>query len=240
MASAAQEPFAWRPAWFLDCARDGMTAWRGVESQSQVATWRLVDSGAEHDTLEAMLEASKPPLPDGCEGLHYLCFTPFRYTSPYPSRFRRPGEAGVWYGAASVATVCAELAYWRHRFILDSAGLARDGNGLLTRHTLFQARIDGRALDLTAAPWSAGHAAWTHGADYRATQAVAADARAHGVEWIRYESVRHPGTHCAAVLAPRALAGGHPFDLQEWVCHATRSRVILNPLAGGTRHSWDF
>lgn len=233
-------PFAWDPAWFQACAQAEMTAWRGVESQAQVATWRLVDSSAEHEALEEMLEESKPSLPEGCEGLHYLLFTPFRYTSPYPSRFRRPNEAGIWYGAESVATVCAELAYWRNRFILDSAGLAKDPDGLLTLHTLFQTRIHGQSMNLTQAPWDAGRAQWTHGANYSSTQAVAAEARVHGIEWIRYESVRCPGTHCAAVLSPLALRKTPPFDLQEWVCRASRARVIVTHKDSGTTFSWDF
>lgn len=232
--------FTWEDDWFQACVRAEMTAWRGVESQSQVATWRLVDSRDEHEALEAMLEGSKPPLPEGCEGLHYLLFTPFRYTSPYPSRFRRPNEAGIWYGGASVETVCAELAYWRHRFILDSAGLAKDDSELLTLHTLFQARICGLYMNLTEPPWVAGRAQWTHGADYSSTQAVAADARIHGVEWIRYESVRCPGTHCAAVLSPQALGVDPPVNMQEWVCRATRSRVIVTHKESGSTFSWDF
>lgn len=241
MASVlAQAPFSWEAVWFQGCTQADMTAWRGVESQSQVATWRLVDSGAEHEALEAMLEASKPAPPEGSEGLHYLLFTPFRYTSPYPSRFRRPNEAGIWYGAESVETVCGELAYWRHRFILDSTGLAKDESGLLTTHTLFQTRVDGRALNLTEPPWDAGRALWVHGADYGSTQAVAAEARVHGVEWIRYESVRCPGSHCAAVLSPHALGSRPPYDLQEWICSATRSRVILTHKDSASTFSWDF
>lgn len=239
-SGTAPAPFDWDETWFQACTQAAMTAWRGVESQAQVATWRLVDSSAEHDALEEMLEASKPPLPEGCEHLHYLLFTPFRYTSPYPSRFRRAHEAGIWYGAESVETVCAELAYWRHRFILDSAALANDEAGLLTTHTLFQAQVRGRALNLTASPWDAGRAHWTHGADYSNTQRVAAAARVNGIDWIQYESVRCPGTTCAAVLSPVALAARPPFDFQEWICRATRSRVILTHKDGGSTFSWDF
>jgi len=235
-----EAPFTWDASWFQACSQAEMTAWRGVESQAQVATWRLVDSSAEHDALEEMLEASKPPLPEGCEGLHYLLFTPFRYTSQYPSRFRRPNEAGIWYGASSIETVCAELAYWRHRFILDSAGLAKDGDGMLTLHTLFKTRVKGRALNLTELPWNAGRSLWTHGADYSSTQAVAEEARVRGIEWILYESVRCPGNHCAAVLSPRALGAQKPFDMQEWICRATRTRVIVTHKESGSNYSWDF
>lgn len=233
-------PFQWQAAWFQGCSLQGMTAWRGVESQSQVATWRLVDTRAEHDVLEALLEQSKPALPEGAQGLHYLLSTPFRYTSPYPSRFRRPHEAGIWYGAETVETVCAELAYWRHRFMLDSAGLAKDESGTLTTHTFFRAVVQGRTLDLTEPPWAGGRVLWTHGADYVATQAVAEEARVHEVAWIRYESVRCPGTHCAAVLRPQALGAGPPHDFQEWICRATRARVILTHRQSDLAFSWDF
>lgn len=238
----SQAPFSWEAAWFEGCTQAEMTAWRGVESQSQVTTWRLVDSSAEHEALEAMLEASKPALPEGCEKLHYLLFTPFRYTSPRPSRFRRPNEAGIWYGAESVETVCGELAYWRHRFILDSIGLAKDESGLLTTHTLFQAHVDGRALNLTGPPWDAGRVFWTHGADYTSTQALAAEARTHDIEWIRYASVRCPGTHCTAVLNPHALRSRQPDASQEWICSATRARVMFSrkDRRGSTVLSWDF
>jgi hypothetical protein len=53
--------------------------WRVVETQQDSSTRRLVDSAAEHELLEALLDESKPPVPDGCRGLHYLLFTPFRY-----------------------------------------------------------------------------------------------------------------------------------------------------------------
>ena len=233
--------FQWDESWFRSCRSGGMQAWRGVESQSQVSTWRRVDTRDEHEALEAMLDESKPPLPPGCEGQHYLLFTPFRYTSPYASRFRRANEAGIWYGAASIETVCAELAYWRHRFILDSAALARDTSGLLTHHTLFRTPVQGRELKLTTAPWNAGRAQWAHGSDYASTQALAAAARLHGVQWIRYESVRHAGSHGAAVLSPQALHAGPPQDFQPWICRATRERVILSRTEGSSAaYSWDF
>lgn len=38
-------------------------AWRVVESQSRVATMKIVDSVSEQDLLEAELERSKPLVP---------------------------------------------------------------------------------------------------------------------------------------------------------------------------------
>ena len=68
-------------------------AWRVVESQSQVATMKLVDDLDEQAILEAELDRSKPAVPASCKGLDYLLATPFRY-APYPhgSRFRRAGQ----------------------------------------------------------------------------------------------------------------------------------------------------
>ena len=216
-----------------------MDAWRGVESQTEVSTLRLVDTRDEHEALEAMLEESKPPKPEGSDQLHYLIFTPFRYASPTASRFRRAGEGGVWYGADSVQATCAEIAYWRMRFILDSAGLAKDESELVTTHTIFNAHLDGIAIDLTSRPWVARVEVWTHPQDYGGTQALAAEARSRGIEWIRYASVRHPGGICAAALAVAALAKAKPLHAQEWRCRATRNRVIFHNRNLGETYSWD-
>ena len=92
--------------------------WRGVEAQHRISTMKLVDSVADQDLLEKMLEASKPPMPRDAQGMHYLLATPFRYASPWPSRFRAPGDPGVWYGAERLETACAEVGYWRWRFAM--------------------------------------------------------------------------------------------------------------------------
>ena len=51
-------------AWFDGAvAPRRMLAWRGVEAQHVVSTMRLVDTPAEQDLLEQLLEGSKPPVP---------------------------------------------------------------------------------------------------------------------------------------------------------------------------------
>ena len=67
------------------------TAWRIVEAQHYVSTMKLVDSVAEQDLLDGLLETTKPPIPPECAGLDFLLATPFRYDAVYPhgSRFRR-------------------------------------------------------------------------------------------------------------------------------------------------------
>jgi hypothetical protein len=216
----------WKAAWFEAGVHSKVAPlWRGVEAQHVVATMRLVDALAEHRVLEDLLDASKPTVPEEAKGQHFLLFTPFRYRSRFPSRFRRPTDPGVWYGAEELQTACAEVAYWRWRFLMDSDGL-RD-QALYTEHTFFQARVRGRSLDLTAAPWKSAARAWTQKTDYSACQDLGAEARSRGVAWIRYGSVRLPGGTCGAVLDPTALSLREGFEQQTWDCKTARGGVYL-------------
>ncbi|HJW10957.1 MAG TPA: RES family NAD+ phosphorylase [Albitalea sp.] len=217
---------AWREAWFASGIRIATAAlWRGVEAQHRVATMRLVDTLDEQAELERILEASKPPLPAEAAHLHPLLATPFRYRSPHPSRFRRAGEPGLWYGAQELHTACAEVGYWRWRFLMDSAGL-RDGE-LVTEHSFFQAQVRGAAIDLTRAPWKAASTAWTDPDDYSACQALGQAARSHAVQWIRYASVRQPEGICGAVLAPACLSLNAATQQQTWVSKVTAQQALM-------------
>ncbi|HEY5899758.1 MAG TPA: RES family NAD+ phosphorylase [Burkholderiales bacterium] len=223
---------AWKEAWFSTGVRvKRANLWRGVEAQHVVSTMRLADNAAEQRVLEELLEASKPALPAEAAGRHYLVFTPFRYRSPFASRFRRPHEPGVWYGAEELKTACAEVGYWKWRFLVDSDAL-RD-SALHTEHTFFQARVRGRCADLVAAPWKAATRAWTQNTDYSQTQAFGAEAREHGLGWIRYSSVRVADGLCAAVLGPEALSLADPFEQQTWACKTTASGAWLQRAGGG-------
>ncbi|MEY3123647.1 MAG: hypothetical protein RLZZ573_167 [Pseudomonadota bacterium] len=229
---------AWSPGWFDGgVAEKSMRVWRGVEAQHIAATMRLVDSREEQDVLELLLEKSKPPQPAMTAQKHYLIYTPFRYRPQHASRFRRGGSLGVWYGAEHLVAACAEVAYWRHRFVQDSAALA--DTELISEHTFFQAAVQGQAIDLMVAPWLAARPRWTHGSDYTATHALADAARGQGVQWICYESVRAPGERCAVVLDVNALdtvdAGN---TLQTWHCKASRDSVMM--ASTDKTHVWQF
>lgn len=202
--------------------------WRGVEAQHRVATMRLVDDLAGQELLEQLLEGSKPRLPPGAAGAHYLLFTPFRYASPWPSRFRRPGEPGAWYGADEPATVAAELAHWRWRFFMDSDGLREQQ--VITELTFFQARFAGTELDLTQPPWSERRADWRHPDDHSHCHALAAHVRSLDppVQAIRYESARREHGLCEVVFDVRTLAIPDPGLQQTWTCKTTRERVLLS------------
>jgi hypothetical protein len=228
----------WSQDWF-----DGgvtqleMLAWRGVESQHIVSTLRLVDTSGEQEMLEKLLEVSKPPAPVMKVPKHYLIFTPFRYRPEHSSRFRPAGSLGLWYGAENLFAACAEVAYWRNRFVLESAGLVM--TDVLTVHTFYQARVDGLAVDLMSPPWVAARDEWMHGADYSQTHALAEAARNKGVQWICYESVRAEGNRCAAVLDVEAVdMVSSDSQHQTWQCKTNRSSVMMQH--GSECFVWNF
>jgi hypothetical protein len=197
--------------------------WRAVEAQHIASTLRLVASVEEQLLLERLLDASKPPLPPDAGDLHYLLATPFRYTSPVGSRFRQPANAGIWYGAEAQRTACAELGYWRWRFLTDSEALQTLGP---SPQTVFRAGIDGRLVDLTEAPFKRLRAQWTHPDDYAASQAFASVAREANVDAIRYESVRDPQHGAAVAVLRPCFKPRRPLEQHTWFLTVRRSAVI--------------
>ncbi len=236
----------WQPEWLDNSVAPAtLLAWRGVEAQHVVSTLRLVDTAAEQDMLEQLIEGSKPALPKtqgepkGQPPKHYLLTTPFRYNPEHESRFRPRRAKGQWYGAEALQVACAEVAYWRHRFVLDSAGL--NDQELLTEHTFFQAAIAGPAIDLMAPPWNAERSTWTHSSHYTATQALAQAAAPRGVHWLAYESARAPGGRCAVALTPNCLSeppGGLERSMLTWHCKATKGAVLFTRRR--ERYGWEF
>jgi hypothetical protein len=206
-------------------ARATVRLWRAVEAQHVASTLRLVDDLEEQRLLEEILDATKPAIPPRARHLHYLLFTPFRYHAPYPSRFRGVTDPGVFYGAESVRTACAELGYWRWRFVCDSKGLTQLGPA---PQTLFEVRARTPAIDLEKAPWSRDAALWKHPIDYSATQEFARTARDSGIGMIRYASVRDPQPgRCGAVLRADAFSPPHPVSpTQTWILTVTRDFAV--------------
>lgn len=217
----------WTPTAVASSARllRRLQLWRAVEAQHQVSTTLLVDTLEEQALLERLLEESKPSLQEDTGGLHWLLFTPFRYPPlPWGSRFRAPADPGVFYGAEEIRTACAELGYWRWRFLLDSPRLDRiDAQA----QTVFLSSLKGLAVDLREEPLAAQRASWTDPDDYKACQRFAQTAREAQIALIRYESVRDPkGGGCAAVLHTGAFAQKAPLETQTWLLTVTPKRVF--------------
>ncbi len=189
-----------------------------VESQSRVATLKLVDTLDEQTILEAELEGSKPPIPASCAGLDYLLATPFRY-APYRagSRFRRARQIdGCFYAAEQVVTAVAEEAFYRLLFFLDAPGAKRPANP--QERTAFRVPAGTtRTIDLTLPPFDREAAVWQHPIEYGPCQEQADAARAAGVEAIRYCSVRDPGGGAnLALLSPAAFRATQPEIAETW------------------------
>jgi len=215
----------WTPrAVASEAARATRRLWRAVEAQHIASTLRLVASLEEQAVLEAVLERSKPAIPAGAAALHFLLATPFRYSSPVGSRFRTPSDPGIWYGAERERTACAELGFWRWRFLMDSAALQALGP---SPQTVFRAGIDAQMVDLTDLPFKRDRADWTDPHDYRATQEFARIAREAGVDAIRYESVRDPNHGGAvAVLTPACFKPQKPLEQHTWFLTVRREAAI--------------
>jgi hypothetical protein len=197
--------------------------WRAVEAQHVASTRRLTDNVDEQSLLEDLLERAKPPLPPAALKLHYLLATPFRYPTPFGSRFRAASDPPAWYGTEVRRTACAELGYWRWRLMSDSAGL----NGLgPSPQTLFQAKVAAITIDLDEKPFARDRSAWMQKNDYGATQEFARSARAAAIGVIRYRSVRDPQIgYCGAVLTPQAFASPRPVKQETWFLTVSRSHV---------------
>lgn len=213
--AVSSEAFAWQ-----------QSVWRMVEAQHVAATMKLVDSRAEQDLLEALLESGKPAWSDPTLGLDYLLATPFRYDPRRGgSRFRSVTDPGVFYGAESVRTAAAELGYWRWRFLMDAVDVERIDP---VAHTAFRVAIQTQVVDLQRAPFDADAAQWMHPTDYGPTQRLAQVAREAGVGGIVYRSVRDPQlAWCLALLTPTGFAGTKPQGaMQTWYLAVSRDSVV--------------
>lgn len=125
----------------------------------------------------------------------------------------------MFYGADERRTACAELGYWRWRFLTDARGLQRIGP---VAHTLFRVAAGGRTVDLRRGAFSRDEASWGDPSSYAATQAFTRVAREARIEIVRYRSVRDPEkAGCTALLTPGAFAAARPLSEQTWFLTVT-------------------
>lgn len=204
------------------------TAWRAVEFQHATSTRKLVATKDEQEVLEEILEATKPPVPQGAEKLDYLLMTPFRYDAPYPvgSRFRRAGTTeGVFYASEHVRTALAELCYYRFRFFSESPDAELPGQHECL--TVFSVSYASRkVLDLMQPPFVKDRALWVHPSDYGTTQDLSDRARVAGAEIIRYESVRDAehGVNLA-LFSYAAFGAKKPMERQTWFLYLSEAEA---------------
>jgi hypothetical protein len=217
---------------WMQCAGDSelrplqLEPWRVVESQHQISTRKLVDSDAEQQLLEQLIDAAKPP--DRTDGqLHYLHFTPFRYPPlRHGSRFATRAEPGIWYGSESLRTAFAEVAYYRMVFL---EGTQADLGLVQTELTAFRSVLDThRGIDLTVPPFACWVSVIASRTDYAETQALGSAMRNASVEVFRYPSARdQQGGINIGVFVASAFGRRQPRNLELWHCTATRQAVEL-------------
>ena len=204
-------------------------ALRIVESQEQVATNSLVDSLAEQSLLEEMLERSKPPLPAGAEGLHYLLATPFRYPPlPCGSRFGRRFEPSLYYASQKLVTALSEAAYYR---LVFWSGMEEPppSSRLMTQHTVFAAHYRTlTGLQLQLPPFARYEKCLTDPGDYTITHQLGSAMRAEGVTAFEYISARDPGKGInVALYSPEAFTSNEPLYQQSWLCETRADSVVF-------------
>ncbi len=202
--------------------------WRGVEAQHINSTMKLVDNSDEQDRLEQLLEASKPPYPEECAGLHYLLFTPFRYR-PHKrgSRFRRADQVdGVFYASEHPHTMLSEMAYHSILFYADSPDTPFPDNPV--QLTAFSVKYKtGKALDLTVPPLNADQKHWKHPSDYTACQQLADEARKASIQLIKSDSVRCPNNgKNISLLSCAAFQAKGPEQTQTWHITVQHEQVL--------------
>ncbi len=203
-----------------------LTAWRVVESQHQVSTRKLVDTLDEQALLEELIDSAKPPDTTGGRQ-HYLLTTPFRYPPlRFGSRFGDRRQRGIWYGASTVPTAMAEVAYYRLVFL---EGTAANLGHITADLTAFRVHTrTSRGVDLVAEPFAAHRRAIASPSRYRASQALGAAMRADGVEMCRYPSARDPaGGVNVAVFVSTVFGRSMPQGQQSWRCTASRDIVEI-------------
>jgi hypothetical protein len=217
----------WTPAALSSEARlHAGECWRFVEDQHRVSTMRLVDTLDEQRVLEELLDASKPPVPQECQHLHYLLFTPFRYRPVvHGSRFRRVGDRrGVLYAAEAMETALHEVAFYRLLFLAESPAMTAPQRPASMTAFAFH-NGPAQMIDLTAAPFSKDSDAWEKLSDYQACQTFAETAREAGIEAIRYRSVRHAAGFNHAILTCTRLSGPRRDSYRQWFLLADRRGV---------------
>ncbi|MEX2476012.1 RES family NAD+ phosphorylase [Marinobacter sp.] len=219
------------------------TIYRVVESQEEIATTALVDNIQQQMRLEELLERSKPRRPEDTEDLHYLLATPFRYPPlKFGSRFGRPFEKSLFYGAMAINTALAEAAFYRFVFINDM--VSPYPRPLKTLHTLFATRMrTGRGIRLQDNAWEDLHEELTDPASYDACQQVGTAMREAGIEGFQFLSARarqaglyrlpySPATGTegvnAALFSPRALKDSKPRNRYRLIIMADPTTVTMS------------
>ena len=148
----------------------------------------------------------------------------FAYARPQqPNRFNSANR-GAWYAALALETCLAEVGFHLTNALAD----AGDFNAVVEYAEMF-CSLAGDFLDLRQRPQHP-----SLGADiataYPLGNALAARARAEGLNGIIYPSVRHPGGTCLVALRPAAVQSVRQGDVYRMIWRGQPEPIIEGPL----------
>ncbi len=147
---------------------------------------RLRDQRGEISMVEEEQRATGP-------GSSYI-MAAFTHLNPAGSRFS-DGSYGVYYAALLAETCIQEVAYHRTMFL----GHTSEPPQTLV-FSQIQANLQGICYNLMGQNWP-----WLRSNDYEQCRNLGRQARTE-VDFLNYESVRHPGHAAQAVFRPLALS----------------------------------
>jgi len=150
---------------------------------------------------------------------------PFTHISGPGGRFST-AAFGAYYCARTLETAVAETRHHRERFLRAT----REGSMELSMRVI-HATLDAELHDLRGE--SSNYPELMSLTDYGASQALAVRLRAAGAWGIAWDSVRHDGGECAAVLRPPALTSPRQAQHLTYVWDGTRiTHVYQKTLLG--------
>jgi hypothetical protein len=148
----------------------------------------------------------------------------FAYARPQqPNRFNGANR-GAWYAALALETCLAEVGFHLTNALAD----AGDFNATVEYAEMF-CSLAGDFLDLRQRPQHPSLGA-DIAAAYPLGNALAARARAEGLNGIIYPSVRHPGGTCLVALRPAAVQSVRQGDVYRMIWRGQPEPVVEGPL----------
>lgn len=143
---------------------------------------------------------------------------PFTHVAPPGGRFT-DGTFGAYYAARTLETAVAETSYHRARFLAATREPPTELDMRVLVATLEAPLHDLRGL-------GAAYPSLYRPDDYSVSQGFGRALRAAGAWGVVFDSVRHPGGECAAVLRPRAVSGCRQGLHLAYVWDGTRIALV--------------
>ena len=204
---------------------------RVAESQQKVATNTLVDTLDEQQILEEMLNLVKPHIPEDCESLDYLIYSPFRYPPlKHGSRFGKKTHPSIFYGSKTIFAAFAELAYYRFVYY-DGMKIAPKKQQKVTQHTSFNIDVHtSQGVELDKPPFKKHISRLSDPARYGDSQKIGEEMREKGVEVFTYYSARAADEVNVGVFHCKAVQSTAPKALRHWSCITRDHNVTIRSL----------